>query len=325
MAKRGEKSSHLSPDVNETTVALLKSELNETRQQLREALEQQTATSEVLRVISRFPGDLEPVFEAVLANATRICEAKCGNLFLYDGDTFRTGALYGAPPGWAEVRQRDPVFKPAPNVPLARVARTKLADAHCGYQDGAGVHRARSDYRWHRGARRRSDPCSCTYAQRGGVDWRNCRISPRGPPVHGQADFAAHELCEPGGNCNRERPTAQRTSAIASATDRNRRRAQGYKSLDLRPAGGASDTRGISRSALRSGQVQLSRGRRMECFFAPRLYGFSSDFIEYVRTSRLSRTAGLPRDGRCWKARYSYSPMCWPTQNTAWAEAQKVG
>ena len=126
MAKRGEKSSHLSPDVNETTVALLKSELNETRQQLREALEQQAATSEVLRVISRSPGDLEPVFEAVLANATRICEAKCGNLFLYDGDTFRTGALYGAPPGWAEVRQRDPVFKPAPNVPLARVARTKL-------------------------------------------------------------------------------------------------------------------------------------------------------------------------------------------------------
>jgi GAF domain-containing protein len=128
MAKRGEKSSHLSPDVNETTVALLKSELNETRQQLREALEQQAATSEVLRVISRSPGDLEPVFEAVLANATRICEAKCGNLFLYDGDTFRTGALYGAPPGWAEVRQRDPVFKPAPNVPLARVARTKLAE-----------------------------------------------------------------------------------------------------------------------------------------------------------------------------------------------------
>jgi signal transduction histidine kinase/DNA-binding response OmpR family regulator len=126
MAKRGEKSSHLSPDVDKKTVALLKGELNETRHQLREALEQQTATSEVLRVISSFPGDLEPVFEAVLANATRICEAKCGNLFLYDGDTFRTGALYGAPPGWAEVRQRDPVFKPAPNVPLARVARTKL-------------------------------------------------------------------------------------------------------------------------------------------------------------------------------------------------------
>ena len=126
MGRRGEKSSHLSPDVIETTAALLKSELDQTRQQLREALEQQTATSEVLRVISSFPGDLEPVFEAVLANATRICEAKCGNLFLYDGDTFRTGALYGAPPGWAEVRQRDPVFKPAPNVPLARVARTKL-------------------------------------------------------------------------------------------------------------------------------------------------------------------------------------------------------
>ena len=78
-------------------------EVQKRTHELVESLEQQTATSEVLQVISSFPGDLEPVFEAVLANATRICEAKCGNLFLYDGDTFRTGALYGAPPGWAEV------------------------------------------------------------------------------------------------------------------------------------------------------------------------------------------------------------------------------
>ena len=78
--------------------------LNELRQRtddLTESLEQQTATSEVLRVISSSPGELEPVFQSMLENATRICEAKFGNLLLYDGDAFRLTAVYGAPPAWA--------------------------------------------------------------------------------------------------------------------------------------------------------------------------------------------------------------------------------
>ena len=93
--------------------------------ELRESLQQQTATSEVLKVISSSPGELEPVFHAMLENATRICGAQFGNLLLYDGDAFRFAAVDGAPPAWDDLARREPVFRVRPNSPLGRLATTR--------------------------------------------------------------------------------------------------------------------------------------------------------------------------------------------------------
>ena len=102
--------------------------LNELRQRtddLSESLEQQTATSEVLKVISSSPGELEPVFNAMLENATRICEAKFGAMVLCEGDAFLTVALHNAPPAYVEERRRNPLIHPRPATGLGRVAATK--------------------------------------------------------------------------------------------------------------------------------------------------------------------------------------------------------
>ncbi len=100
-------------------------ELRQRTDDLSEALEQQTATSEVLQVISSSPTELEPVFETMLANATRLCEAKFGNLFLREEDKFRLVAMHGAPAAWAERWRREPMIRPGPHTGMARAAETK--------------------------------------------------------------------------------------------------------------------------------------------------------------------------------------------------------
>ena len=103
--------------------------LNELRQRtddLSEALEQQTATSEVLKVISSSPGELEPVFNAMLENATRICEAKFGNLLRFKDGGVHSASTLGVPPALAEFFQRRPQ-KPGPLNAISRVIQTRDA------------------------------------------------------------------------------------------------------------------------------------------------------------------------------------------------------
>src|SRR5262245_7112236 len=102
--------------------------LNELRQRtddLSEALEQQTATSQVLRVISTSPGELEPVFQTMLENATRICKAKFGTMFRFDGDAFQLMAMVNTPPALKSFLQRRGRFVPATGNGLYQVWKSK--------------------------------------------------------------------------------------------------------------------------------------------------------------------------------------------------------
>jgi hypothetical protein len=116
----------------------------ELERKIAEALEQQTAIAKVLRVISTSPGELAPVFQAILENARRLCEAKFGAMYLTEGsDAFQFVAMHNAPPAFAEIWRRNPVFRPDPRIALARAAamkqRVQIVDvqAEPGYLDSS--------------------------------------------------------------------------------------------------------------------------------------------------------------------------------------------
>ena len=100
-------------------------DLTERTADLTEALEQQTATSEVLQVISSSPGDLQPVFATMLENAVRICDATFGNIYRWDGDALRLIAARNTPPAFAEARRNTPFFSPGPKTVVGRMVATK--------------------------------------------------------------------------------------------------------------------------------------------------------------------------------------------------------
>ena len=113
---------------DQAVIAIENTRLFEAEQQrtgeLTEALEQQTAMSDVLRAISSSPGELEPVFNAILENATRLCEAKFGILMMGEGDAFRLGAVHDAPQPFIEFMKRGPV-RPNPHITFGRAVVTK--------------------------------------------------------------------------------------------------------------------------------------------------------------------------------------------------------
>ena len=178
--------------------------------ELKEAREQQAATSEVLQVISSSAGELAPVFESLLASAKHLCGAEFGAIFLREGDGFRIVALHAASAEYTEARWHAPFIRPAADTGLGRVLETKqvvqIADvrAVAGYVDNpvqapvvqlAGVEQAlRSD------------------AEGRGIDRRHRDRPPGNPTIHRQAGRAGAKLCGSGRHRRREHPTAQRVA-----------------------------------------------------------------------------------------------------------------
>ena len=111
-------------------------DLTERTADLTEALEQQTATSEVLQVISSSPGDLQPVFATMLEKAVRICDARFGNMYRWDGEALRLVATNNTPPAFAEERKRSP-YRPSRS-------EGTLIGRMVGDQIGGSRHRSRS-------------------------------------------------------------------------------------------------------------------------------------------------------------------------------------
>ena len=108
-----------------SSVADLQERLERQAREIEDAREERAAISEVLRLISSSPGDSQPVFAAMLENAVRICGAKFGNLWLYDGESFRIDATYGAPPAYVEYLRRAGPFRADARVGIGRLAQTR--------------------------------------------------------------------------------------------------------------------------------------------------------------------------------------------------------
>jgi len=106
------------------STADLQRRLDDRTRELAEARAQQAASSEVLRVIASSPGDLQPVFESILANAMRMCEARFGHIMLYDGESFHAAYLHDVPSVYRELWERGPL-RPGPKSGIRRIAETK--------------------------------------------------------------------------------------------------------------------------------------------------------------------------------------------------------
>ena len=205
--------------------------------ELRESLQQQTATAEVLKVISSSPGDLEPVFETMLANAVQLCEAKFGTMWLREGDGFRIAAFHGELPRAFTEQWSSRIDPPEPADVLWRASLDRASRFRSPTWDGRGISQRRSTGGQLGRSRRHAHVASRADAQGGRARRRHsrsiarrCGRSPTSRSSWSQ-NFAAQAVIAIE-NARLLNELRQRTDdlRIAGAADRDRRGAEGHHS-----------------------------------------------------------------------------------------------